>query len=95
MPMKNPPHPGRLLRDEVVDSLGITVTQAAERLGVSRVALSRVLNERSSVSADLAIRLEQAGVGTARFWLNLQLNFDLSVIRVRPPLPVRSLRAAA
>lgn len=95
MAMTNPPHPGSLLRDEVVEALGYNVTQAAELLGLSRVALSRVLNGRAAISTDLALRLEQAGAGTARFWLNLQLNFDLAAVRNRPSVEVRPFRAAA
>ncbi len=70
--MKNPPHPGELLREGVIKELGLSVNEAAERLGISRVTLSRVLNGQSTVSAHLAIRLEMAGVSTARAWLALQ-----------------------
>jgi len=93
--MHNPPHPGGLLREEVLAPLDLSVTQAAERLGMSRVALSRVLNGRAGVSADLAIRLERAGVSTARFWLALQSNFDLAQARQREQPPVRALQDAA
>ena len=63
--MKNPPHPGKLLREDVLAPLGLQVKDAAERLSISRVALSHVLNGRAGISADLAIRLEKAGVSTA------------------------------
>jgi len=76
--MKNPPHPGSLLRADVIEELGLSVTDAAERLGMSRVALSRVLNCRAAISPDLAIRLEMAGVSTARAWLAMQSNYDLA-----------------
>ena len=76
--MRNPPHPGLMLRDEVLAPLGLGVTQAAQKLGMSRVALSRVVNGRSGISPDLAIRLERAGVSTARFWMGLQTNNELS-----------------
>ncbi|MEK6789848.1 MAG: HigA family addiction module antitoxin [Pseudomonadota bacterium] len=76
--MKTPPHPGHLLRVDVIDELGFSVTEAAERLGMSRVALSRVLNCRAAISPDLAIRLEMAGVSTARAWLAMQSNYDLA-----------------
>ena len=76
--MHNPPHPGELLRDEVITALGLSVTEAAERLAMSRVAMSRVLNGKAAISPDLAVRLEQAGVSTARAWLAMQANFDLA-----------------
>ena len=70
--MKNPPHPGLTLRDDVLPALGLSVTQAAEQLGVSRVALSRVLNAHAAISPALALRLEAwLGVergGAARLW---------------------------
>ncbi|WP_375615841.1 HigA family addiction module antitoxin [Bartonella sp. AP58NXGY] len=76
--MKNPSHPGELLREDVIKELGLSVNEAAEWLGISRVALSRVLNEKAAMSANLAIRLEMSGVSTARAWLAMQKNYDLS-----------------
>ena len=76
--MKFPPHPGELLREDVLQPLGLSVTEAAGRLGMSRVALSRVLHGRAAVSPDLALRLERAGASTARAWLSMQANFDLA-----------------
>lgn len=75
--MKNPPHPGEILREDVLVPLGLEVTETARRLGMSRPALSRVLNGHPGISPDLALRLEQAGVSTARFWMNLQVNLNL------------------
>ena len=75
--MHNPPHPGEILKSEVIAPLSLSVTEAAERLAMSRVALSRVLNGKAGISPDLAVRLEKAGVSTARFWINLQANYDL------------------
>ena len=92
--MKNHPHPGELLREDVLVELGLAVTEAADRLGMSRVALSRVLNGRAGISPDLAIRLERAGVSTARFWITLQANYDLSRAMQRKQPPVKPLRAA-
>lgn len=89
--MKNPPHPGELLREDVIIELGLSVTETAERLGMSRVALSRVLNAKAGISADLAIRLEQAGVSTAKAWLTMQTNYDLAQAQKRPQPIVRSL----
>lgn len=79
--MKNPVHPGEILREDVLAALGISVSEAAELLGVSRVTLSRVLHGHARVSSNLAVRLEAAGVSTARSWLALQLAFDLSAER--------------
>ncbi|WP_375705224.1 HigA family addiction module antitoxin [Bartonella sp. AA86SXKL] len=76
--MKNPPHPGELLREDVIVEIGLSVTETAERLGMSRVAFSRVLNGKAAISPNLAIRLEMAGVSTARAWLAMQTNYDLA-----------------
>ena len=90
--MINPPHPGELLREDVINALGLTVTEAADRLGMSRVALSRVLNGRAAVSPDLAVRLEMAGVSNARAWLSMQVNYDLAQARQHPHPQVRALQ---
>ena len=89
--MKFPVHPGELLREEVIAALQLSVTDAAERLGMSRVALSRVLNGRAGVSPDLALRLERAGVSTARAWRAMQSNYDLAQAMKREQPPVRPL----
>ena len=89
--MKNPPHPGELLREDVIVELGLTVTETAERLSISRVAFSRVLNCKAAISPDLAIRLERAGVSTARAWLAMQVNYDLAQATKRPQPSVKSL----
>jgi len=79
--MFTPPHPGLTLRDDVLPALGLGVTQAAEQLGVSRVALSRVLNGRAAISPDMALRLEAwlgvARGGDARVWLAQQSAYDV------------------
>ncbi len=92
--MKNPPHPGLMLRADVLEPLGLGVTEAAQKLGMSRVALSRVVNGRAGISPDLAIRLEQAGVSTARFWMGLQSNYDLAAALAHRQPPVEKLMAA-
>lgn len=92
--MKNHPHPGELLREDVLLPLGIEVTDAAQRLGMSRTTLSRVINGRAGISPDLAIRLERAGVSTARFWMTLQTNYELAQAEQRKQPPVKPLRAA-
>jgi addiction module HigA family antidote len=77
--MHNPPHPGEVLADTVLRADGgLTVTEFAQRLGVSRVALSRVVNGRAAVSAELAIRLAAALGGSAESWLTMQLAYDLA-----------------
>ena len=93
--MKNHPHPGEMLREDVLKPLGIDVTEAAQRLGVARTALSRVLNGRSGISPELALRLEAANVSTARFWMALQANYELSQAAMRARPKVRSLQSAA
>lgn len=75
--MHNPPHPGEVLRDGVFADTGETVTSFARRLGVSRVALSRVLNGQAAVSAEMALRLAAALGGTAESWLHMQASYDL------------------
>jgi antitoxin HigA-1 len=76
--MHNPPHPGEILQDTILrEDGGITVTEFAKRLGVSRVALSRVVNGKAAVSAELAIRLAAALRGSAESWLRMQLTYDL------------------
>lgn len=79
--MYNPPHPGLTLRDDVLPALGLTVTEAAEQLGVDREALSRVLNGRGAISTEMALRIEQwLGVdrgGRADVWLAQQTAYDL------------------
>lgn len=78
MSMKSPAHPGAILRDEVIVELGLSVSEAASRLGISRVALSRVINEHAAISPSLAIRLERAGISTARQWLAMQTSYNLA-----------------
>jgi len=88
--MYNPPHPGETLKEDVLPALGLTVTEAAEQLGVARVTLSRMINGHAAISADMAIRLAQWLGGSAEVWLRLQLQYDLwhaeknSKIKVKP-----------
>ena len=77
MKMFNPPHPGLVLREDVLPELGLSVTDAAGQLGVSRVALSRVINGRAAISADMAIRFAQWLGGSAETWLRAQAQYDL------------------
>jgi antitoxin HigA-1 len=77
MAMHNPPHPGEIIREDCLKPLGLSVTAAAEWLGISRQSLSERLNGRNGVSADMAIRLEKAGWSSAETWLGVQLAYDL------------------
>lgn len=90
--MFNPPHPGDTLREDVLPTLGLTVTEAARQLGVTRVTLSRVLNGKAAISPEMALRLEQWLNGpengpSAESWLAEQLDYDLWQARHNRPLP--------
>lgn len=86
--MFNPPHPASILREDVLPALGLTVTEAARQLGVSRVQLSRVLNEKAGISVDLARRIEEwlgpDRGGRAESWLQMQIDYDLWQARQQP-----------
>ena len=84
MPMKNPSHPGRLLKADL-DELGLTVSEAAQGLGMTRQQLYRILNGQSAISPDTALKLEQAIGGTANGWLAMQMNYELARARLRRP----------
>ena len=77
MAMHNPPHPGELVREDCIEELGLTVAAAAKILGVSRKTLSLLINGKSGVSPDMAIRLSKAFGSSARAWLSLQMAYDL------------------
>ena len=91
MALKTPVHPGEILREDVLADLGLNVGAAASRLGISRVTLSRVLHGHSGISPNLALRLETAGVSTARTWLAMQAAFDLAAERATGTPQVTSL----
>jgi addiction module HigA family antidote len=78
MPMKNPPHPGVVVRELCLDPLGLSVTKAAEGLGVSRKALSELLNGHSGISPEMAIRLSKGFGGSPESWLRQQMYYDLA-----------------
>lgn len=80
MPMKNPPHPGEIIRDLYIEPLELTVTQAAAGLGVSRKTLSLLLNGHAGISPEMAVRLSKAFGRTPEGWLQLQMNYDLAQI---------------
>ena len=91
--MHNPPHPGEVLRDTVLAEM--SVTEFARRLGVSRVALSRVVNGRASLSAEMAIRLAAALGGSAESWLRMQVTYDLWQASKRKRPRIAPLKLAA
>ena len=93
--LKTPVHPGEILREDVLAELGLSVAAAASRLGISRVTLSRVLHGHARISPNLAVRLEEAGVGTARAWLAMQAAHDLAVERSRGLPKVSRLNSVA
>jgi addiction module HigA family antidote len=94
--MFNPPHPGEVLQETVLnEDSGLSVTEFAKRLGVSRVALSRVINGRAAVSAELAIRLAAALGGTAESWLRMQVSYDLWVAEKKRRPKIVPLQKAA
>ena len=81
MPMKNPAHPGRIVRSACLEPLGLSVTAAAKVLGVTRQALNNVINGKSGISPEMAIRLTKAFGSTAETWLQMQLAYDLAAAR--------------
>ena len=94
--MHNPPHPGEVLADTVLrEDGGLTVSEFARQLRVSRVALSRVVNGRAAVSAELAIRLAKALGGSAESWLNMQVAYDLWHAQKRRRPRIERLQEAA
>jgi len=78
MTMKNPPHPALSVRHDCLEPLGLSVTEAARKLGVSRKHLSDIVNGRSGLSAEMSIRLDKAFGGGAGTWLRLQAAYDLA-----------------
>ncbi len=81
MGMKNPPHPGHSIKDACLDALNLSVTEGAQRLGVARHTLSRVINAHAGISPEMAIRLEKMGWSTARAWLAAQTAYDLAQVQ--------------
>ncbi len=81
MPMKNPPHPGRSIRNACLEPLGLSITEGAEVLGVTRQTLNNVVNGKSGISPEMAIRLSKAFGSTPETWLRMQLAYDLAKAR--------------
>jgi len=95
MPMKNPAHPGRSIQNACLTPLGLSVTKGAEVLGVTRQALNNVINAKSGISPEMAIRLSKALGSDAETWLRMQLAYDLAQARKdEAKIKVRRLRAA-
>ena len=91
--MRNPPHPGRMLAEDL-EELGVSVAEAAEALGVTRQQLHRVIAGMSAISPEMAVRLEKGIGSTASAWLALQCNYDIAQVRKDPPANVRKVKAA-
>ena len=81
MPMKNPPHPGRVVYEECIEPLGLTITEAAKGLGITRNSLSRLINGHNGISAEMALRLSKAFGGSAEGWLRQQISYDLAQVK--------------
>lgn len=81
MPMHNPPHPGKVLKELWVEPMGITITVLAEAAGVTRKAMSELVNGKSGVSPEMAIRLSKMFNTTPELWLGMQMNRDLWVVK--------------
>lgn len=97
MAMKNPVHPGAIVREDCLEALGLSVTEGAKHLGVGRQALSNLVNEKAGVSIDMAYRLSKAFGSTPETWLGMQLAYDLArsrhlerTIKVKRVKPVRA-----
>ncbi len=96
MGMRNPPHPGEIVKHECLEPLGLTVTRAAQGLGVTRQALSHLVNGKAGVSVEMSIRLSRAFGSTPETWLGLQTAYDLWQVRERAKeIEVEDFKAAA
>ena len=93
MPMKNPPHPGAVILHDCIEPLGITITDAAAALGVSRNSLSELVNAKRGISPEMAVRLSKGFGGSPESWLTQQLNYDLAQVSAEK-IKVRRLEAA-
>lgn len=95
MVLHNPPHPGGIVRRQCLAPLGLSVTEAAKGLGVTRQALSDLVNEKAGISVDMAIRLSKAFGSSPETWLGLQMAYDLwQARRRRDTIKVRHFKAA-
>ncbi|MET0049937.1 MAG: HigA family addiction module antitoxin [Candidatus Thiodiazotropha sp.] len=95
MLMHNPPHPGEIIKEFCLEPLELSVTEAAEALGVSRKTLSSIINGKSGISPEMAVRLSIAFNTSSKSWLNQQTQYDLSqAVKHRKELRVKRLSAA-
>jgi len=83
MSMRNPPHPGRVVYEECIVPLGLTITEAARGLGVTRNSLSRLIHGHNGISPEMAFRLSKAFGGSAESWLRQQAHYDLAQIQTK------------
>ena len=83
MSLKNPTHPGTIIKHDCLDELELSITDAAKVLGVSRPTVSKLVNGHASVSPEMAVRLSKAFGSTPEFWLRLQLNYDLAQVSAK------------
>ena len=93
MPMKNPPHPGGFVLRQCIEPLGLSITQAADALGVPRTTLSELVNEKRGITPEMAVRLSKAFGGSAQTWLTQQAQYDLAHVRIGR-IQVKRLRLA-
>jgi len=94
VPMKNPPHPGRVVRQDCVEPLDLTITGAAKVLGVTRQALNNLVNGKAGISPEMAVRLSKAFGGSPEMWLRLQANYDLAQLQ-QDQIDVKRYRRAS
>jgi len=93
--MHNPPHPGEVLKEGWIEPLGLTITAAADALGVTRKTLSSIINGRAGISPSMALRLSRAFDTTAESWLDQQMQFDLwQAMQEKEHLKVKRIKAA-
>jgi antitoxin HigA-1 len=94
MPMKNPPHPGRIVRQDCIEPLALTITEAAKVLGVTRQALNNLVNGKAGISPEMAVRISKAFGGSPEMWLRLQANYDLARVQ-QADIEVKRYRRAS
>ena len=94
MAMFNPPHPGRIVRQECLEPSKLTVTEGARALGVTRQALNNLVNGKAGISTEMAVRLAAAFGGGAEIWLRMQIKYDLAQVKKREPEIVATVRRA-
>ena len=95
MPMRNPSHPGSIVRHDCLEPLGLSVTEGAKVLGVARQALNNLVNGKAGVSAEMAVRLSKAFGSDPEFWLRLQVNYDLAKLRRNTVIDVKRFKRAS